>query len=593
MVNNRIEELKKYDEQYYNTGTSTVTDEEYDELKESANEDFPSDPYFKEVGVPSKRDKVKLPYVLGSLKKEKINTIEKWIRDHKGPYIYSEKVDGVSIFVKYFNGEVVEAYTRGDGNFGQDITNKAKIFCPELENKSEIIVRGDAVLFDNLQFKNRRNGVAGILNRDDTEQCKHIVPLFYECIKYGNLKLSSEYEEFVLLESIGLETPIWEMAESFDLQRLLEFYKIAKSNTVYDSDGVVISINENEREDVLFPKNKVAFKLQGTGAKTEVVNIEWNVSRGGRIVPTILVQPTEIDGSTVSRTTGFNAQYIEQENIGIGTTLELVKSGDVIPYIIGVDTNGTMVPEIPEYCPSCDSFLEWRGVDLICTNPVCDDMVYKMIEHFIRTLGAENITEKTLRKLEITTIGRLYEIREMEIAKVDGFGDKKAEQFVSEVRRTLNNTHSNLLAAFGIPGVGSVISKNLIRCFGSVDNVLEAEPDELEGCEGVGPIIAENIWKESTLHNLNYSTLKSFGMKLRSNEKGALDGKTITLTGKGPLGRKELQELIESNGGIMKGISKSTDILVTDDIDSTSTKMEKARKYGVNIVSYESFMEEL
>ena len=592
---NGIKQLKQYDKQYYSGGTSPLSDSKYDQFKEEVQKEFPDDPYFKTVGSPAINKKVKLPYILGSLTKKKISTIEKWMKENPGPYVYTEKIDGVSILVTYYDGEVISAYTRGNGEYGKDITDKAKVFCPPIFTQGKVVVRGDAVLFDKLNFKNRRNGVAGILNRDDLEQCKYIKPIFYECLVYKQLNIKSEYEEFVLLESMKLWTPEWKVVDAFNLTELIKFYEESKYKR-YDVDGVVISINKNTREDVLFPKNKIAFKLQGEGISTTVEKIEWQVSRNGRVIPVVNVEPIEIDGSTVSKTTGFNAQYIEQEEIGFGTILKLVKSGDVIPYIIEVENVNKPTVNLPEYCPSCGSFLEWKGVDLICKNNDCGDKSFKSMEYFTRTLGAENITEKTLKKLNVKNIIDLYSLTEKDIVQKEGFAERKAEQVVSEIKRTLHNTQTKVLTAFGIPGVGEVIAKSLIDRFNSVEEVLKCDPEVLQEVEGVGPILAENIWTYAPLCVSMLEDMKSFGLKFKEgggNNMLSLKGKIITLTGKGPMGRKELQDLIENAGGTMKGISKNTDILVTNDVNSNSGKMKKAKGYGVLIMDYEQFMAEV
>ena len=590
-MSSKIDRLKHYDDQYYNGGISSFTDVEYDQFKEEAQKEFPDDPYFKTVGSSIGKKKVKLPYVLGSLTKKKIDTVEQWIDDNPGPYVYTEKIDGVSILVSYYNGEVINAYTRGNGEYGKDITEKAKIFCPSISTQGKVVVRGEAILLENLQFKNKRNGVAGILNRDDIKQCEHIKTIFYECLQYNQLEMKNEYEELILLEAMGLNTVIWKVVDSFNMDDLLKFYEDSKKR-LYDVDGIVISLNENTRENVLFPKNKIAFKLQGEGIVTTVKKIEWQISRNGRVIPVVNVEPIEIDGSTVSKTTGFNAEYIKEEEIGIGTKVTLVKSGDVIPYIIGIENIDKPIVDLPEYCPSCNYFLQWKGVDLVCRNIDCDDKSFKIMEYFVRTLGAENITEKTLKKLNVKNIVDLYTLTEKDIVQKEGFAEKKAEQVISEIRRTLHNTPVKVLTSFGIPGVGEVIAKNLINKFDSIEEILRCDPEILEECEGVGPIISNNIWTYIPFCVNMLEDMKSFGLRYKTGEKGSLEGKVVTLTGKGSMSRKELQKLIEDNGGTMKGISKSTDILVTNDVHSNSSKMKKARSYGITIMSYEKFMEE-
>jgi len=588
-----IEKLKEYDRLYYEEGTSPISDKEYDELKESARKYDPTNEYFQDVGAETKSAKVRIPYILGSLHKAKIDTIEKWIGEHPGPHLYSAKVDGVSFLVVYRDGEVQFACTRGDGRYGKDITSKAKIFCPGIKVKDEVILRGDATLEDKLTFKNRRNGAAGILNRDDDELASHIQPIFYEVIRYGDLPIENEYQEMVTLESLDLPLSPWKYADDeFDMEYLLNFYKEVMSISSYDVDGVVVSVNESKREDTLWPENKVAFKLQGEIATSKVEYVEWNTSRSGRIVPVIVIEPVEIDGVMVSRATGFNAMYIEQNDITTGSTVELIRSGSVIPYILKVEGGGEQC-KLPDKCPSCGYLLDRKGVDLVCGNDRCDDSNYKSVEYFLRTLGAENITEKTLRKLSLDNIEELYRLDEFDIAETEGFGKKSADIILSEIKKTLRTTPDKLLASFGIPGVSTIMAKKLLNCFGSIDKVLELEPEVLQECGGVGPQISLNVYNEAGRCMELYEFLvKEAGMKIIENA-GDLDGKVFTLTGKGPYPRKEIQGMIEKFGGIVKGASKTTNYLVTDDVNSNSGKMAKAREYGTVIISYDELIKML
>jgi len=361
----------------------------------------------------------------------------------------------------------------------------------------------------------------------------------------------------------------------------------------YDIDGVVISVNKSERENVKHPKNKVAFKVQGEIVESKVADIEWNVSRTGKIVPVIIIEPISIGGVTINRTSGFNAEFIISNRIVKGNVIKLIRSGDVIPYIVEVE-KGSFDSEslVPLYCPSCDSELSCKGVNLICPNKGCTDRSFKEVEYFLRTLGAENITSKTLEKLIIADIPNAYELDEFFIANMEGFGIRSGQIIVGEIQKTLKTTQEKLLQAFGIPGVGPEISKSLLRCFGTIENVLKASVEELQQCEGVGPKISENIIKEVLKYENLYKYLKNIGMEfVEGGINNMLNGKQFALTGKGPMSRDKIISLIEGVGGLVKGINKSTDYLVTSDPDSDSGKTKKAKQYGVKIISYENLLE--
>jgi DNA ligase (NAD+) len=590
-----INKLKEYDAAYYNDGTSSMSDKEYDDLKDIAKKEYPDDPYFLTVGS-SEGSKVKLPYILGSLNKVKPESVDKWLDKYPEDFCVSQKLDGVSIFVRYNNGGVEFACTRGDGEYGKDITNKARIFCKPIKNRSLMELRGEAMLlgdtYKDLGFKTARNGVAGILNRDETDEVKHITPYFYELIQYAELRTVSEYERFVLIESLGLKVPEWTVLKEFDKDIVMSLM----NTTEYEVDGVVLTVNENIRENVKYPDNKVAYKVQGKSIKSRVKEVKWNVGRTGRIIPVVIIDEVEIGGAKINRTTGFNAKFINDNYIVKGTDIEVVRSGDVIPYITKV--NNKPLPDsrnfhMPRTCPSCGGCIEWKGVDLICTNDACNSRVLKKLEFFLRNLGVENITTVTLEKLGVFYIEDLYDLNEFEIAEIEGFGIKSGEMIVNEINKTLNTTQEKLLASFGIPGVGKRMSKNILKCFGSIEKLFEVSEMDLQECDGVGPKIARNIMKNIIkCWDLYDHLVHNVGMKFINEENNMLlENKKITLTGKGEMGRKELQAMIELAGGTVSGISKTTDYLVTNDINSQSGKMKKAREYDIQIISYEDLMD--
>jgi len=335
-----IRTLKEHDDAYYN-GDVEITDADYDDLKDKARAIRPDHPYFDDIGAPISGKKVDLPFVLGSLHKKKTDTIEKWIEKHPGPHCISEKLDGVSFMVTYGfkDGKVISATTRGDGYQGSDITDKAKMFCPVIKNlKHNFSFRCEAMLIGDthkkLGFKTRRNGTAGILNKDGIKNAKYIVPYFYEILDGGSVEHDSEISKFTLMQSMGLKTPnIMHMSNSPDvIESLTDFLTMCKSH-LKDIDGLVITPDNYVREDVLYPENKIAFKVNEKGVKTEVIDVEWNTSRTGRIIPTVIVKTIIINGVSIQRATGHNAKYIQENKICKGSMIDIQRSGDVIPFI--------------------------------------------------------------------------------------------------------------------------------------------------------------------------------------------------------------------------------------------------------------------
>ena len=338
-----LEKLKKYDNLYYNSGMSPISDAEYDRLKEKVRDADSDNPYFSNVGFSVSGEKVELPYVLGSLDKLKMDTVEKWISEHGNIYILSEKMDGVSFTAHYNNGKVVWAATRGNGFVGKDITNKAKLFCKDIPCLLDVHVRGEGMLIngthEKLGFKTARNGVAGILNSKAKllDLSKHIVPFFYEVIDINGMDQFTEMDRVDFLRNHFDYTPKTRYLSTKKgnvLEEIQKFYKEIKETSPYEVDGVVITTADYVRENVPYPKNKVAYKENAKGIESIVIKVEWNVSRTGRIVPIVHIEPINTQGVTISKATGFNAKFILDNMITKESKVLIERAGDCIPHIV-------------------------------------------------------------------------------------------------------------------------------------------------------------------------------------------------------------------------------------------------------------------
>ena len=389
---NVINQLKDYDSLYYTDGTSPVSDEEYDDLKDYAKLNFPNNPYFLEVGAPVIGEKVPLPFVLGSLNKVKEDTLQAWFDKQKSDvYLVTEKLDGVSFCVNYQHGEVYFAATRGDGYFGSDITAKAKIFCPPMKERvgsawyrCEAMLIGDAHV--ELGYKTARNGAAGILNREYLKDDQRITPMFYECLNYGPGTEEEKYNHMLEhFSTRNVPNSIIFDRRTMPISVLITFLEMVSDNGLYEVDGLVITPMDYERENVEFPEGKVAFKMNEKPVEATVNMVEWKVSRTGRVVPVVHINPIELQGVTVTKATGFNAKFISDEKIGSGSIVKIVRSGDVIPYITEC-VRGAIGELTPEVCPSCDHDLVNEGVDIVCPNEQCISRAFKQVEHFLRTM---------------------------------------------------------------------------------------------------------------------------------------------------------------------------------------------------------------
>ena len=602
-----IELLKKYDDAYYN-GTSLISDLEYDNFREEVFEKYPNDPYFNTIGasVNDKTQKVKIPYVLGSLKKYKPKNINKYFSKFSvnESFIITSKLDGLSIYVEYENGTLKLATTRGNGFEGYDITKKAKYFLPfVIDTNEKICLRGEVLLtgdkYKELGFSNRRNGASGIINRDGYKNCEYLYCMFYELI---NSEFSSKAEELDFISSLGLKiTPFKIHIPNEDMSTfLVKELKTRKEIFYdYDIDGLVISPDNYKRENVLRPENKIAFKVNAEGEEVEIDHLEWNITRTGRLVPlAILKEPIDIDGSMVRKATAHNLEYVKNNQLGTGSIIKIVKSGDIIPYITEVVEDANFV-FIPNSCPSCGSCLQVDGVDLVCKNSSCPEQNIYFLEYFFKTLGAENISAQTFRNLEVYSLEEVFSLTKEYISNKEGFGIKSANMIISEIQKCLFTTVEDFITAIGINNFGK---KNVVKFF---DTINQTDPNKklLEflflkksnflNINGLGEKIYNSVYE--SLDNVKeiFDICKKFGLQFKQEEvKQEQKLRKISATGKGPYPRKQLETILMEKGYELVDLGKDSELLLCSDKNSTSSKMKKASKLGIEIKTYIEFFGE-
>ncbi len=600
-----MEKIIYADDRYFNYGDSPYSDDEYDELKEQLRKIDPENPLFTMVGSNVSGMKMKLPFIMGSLNKVKPDNVEDWIENHPGPHLVTEKLDGVSFLIEVLDGKVTWAFTRGDGEYGKIIVDKAKIFIGDMVKNitGMAFLRGEAMLigdiYKKLGFKNRRNGVAGLLNQKGTKNVEHLVPFFYEVVLWSKKELT-EIESFSKLIDWELNIPKYMTSSNLSLESLKDTFYLFKSDD-RDMDGLVISCMNEKRENVKYPKNKVAFKMNVGGVDAKVKYIKWNVSRTGRVIPVAVIEPVSLGGVIIENVTAHNAKFVYDNKLGKGSIVKIVRSGDVIPYIMSVEKESDEFKYI-EFCPVCNEMLDLSGVDIVCNNPECSTKKYKKVAYFLRTLGAENVTEKTLERLYLDNIRECYEIDEFDIAGVDGFGVRSAEIFIEEIENTIKNVKvERLIAAFGIPNV-SVKTARLIVDFikkktNDPEEIMQiifsdyVKSDNLVKIHGIGEKTAELFWKNIRKYESLVDYLYGIGLTFEGENDKKFNGLKFALTGKGPFNRGDIVKMIEHAGGSVGSVTKSTDYLVTSNMESKSGKMKKAQKYGINIIDYEKLME--
>lgn len=602
MKNFLISQLKKFDNAYYNE-SAIISDEEYDRLKEKAKKENPDHEYFQTVGSPVKKSKFKLPYILGSLNKFKTEKeFNKWYEPEK-TYIAEEKIDGLSIYIEYFDNVLKHASTRGDGNIGQDITDKAKFFCPTPKNnRGKLEIRGEVILPGNFHLtlgkKTRRNACSGIINQKSTEHCDKLIVRIYELIYSDDQSekiQNSELERlWFLRNNFGkLTLPKIRIFKPNQLtyKKLIDMLNYWKSDCAnqYDIDGIVLIEKKSKRENIYYPKKKIAFKKDEQAVSTTVINCKWKTSRLGKIKPVLEIEPIIIQGVEIRYVTAHNFEYVRDNCIYFKTKVDIKRSGDVIPYITNVYKHKTDSEHFTcDICPSCHSDIYKHGVDLICINKLCEAQTLRRITHFFSTLEVEYMSEKTIdnlmQELNLHTIEDFYNLKSKDLEGIKGFGSKKIKKIIDEIEKSKNCKPENLLAAFGIDGIGKTNAKNILNYY-SFNDLFNLK--DISKINGIGNItndkFVEGLLQNKSLYEFLKENGLSFQKKLRNNK---LENIIFTLTGKGNLKRKDYIEKIENSGGSVSGISNKTSYLVTDNINSNSGKTKKAKKLNIEIISY-------
>lgn len=561
--------LEQADAAYYEQGEPIMTDYEYDVWRELLGE--------RQKLGPTPVKKVDLPAPAGSLHKAKSNEeLLKWLGRRKVKVVATPKLDGVSVVLHYKDGHLNCACTRGDGLQGQDITEKVKLFRNppprEVDLTDEFVVRGEAVLSEEdfaelkTDYRNPRNTVAGVLNaKEINEEVLSRIKLYvYAMLEPGSglPLLTDKVEELKLLKKMGFTVP---KAKVFTLTRKTDLEGIYQDLTPAGvaADGLVVE--PVDREDRLAfetgtynPKWARAWKPELKPVTTTVEEVEWNVSRHGKLKPRVRVEPVEFGGVTVTYATGNHAQWIKENRVGAGAVVSLVRSGDVIPEIVTVLKPGKVT--LPTRCPECGTRTVWQSVDLVCPNKDCPGRASRSLQHFLAALEVEGAgpgTARALMQAGITTPESLLKVaREEPEVFQEILGPKKGRAFVKNLLKRVKQVDAVTLAYalnLGGPGVGKVKLKQLL----AQDEEFKAKLLTWAEKHGVSVVFP---WEQV----------------------GPLTGKKFAFTG---FRDKKLEDYIQSLGGeVVNTVNKETTAVFAKDPRSTSRKAQRARELGVPII---------
>ena len=635
-----VELLNRYATEYYTSDNPSVSDSEYDRLyrelveleKAHPEQVLPDSPTHRVGGkILDGFEKYSHQYPLYSLQdafsREELDAFDARVRKELDDvtYICELKIDGLSISLTYEQGIFVAGATRGDGSVGENITEnlkRVKDIPLSLTEKLDITVRGECYMprasFNQVnlarqengepEFANPRNAAAGTLRQLDTAVVakRNLATFLYQEASPS----TRDSQEKVLnhLEQLGfVVNPRRLLAHSMDeVWEFIQEVGQERGQLPYDIDGVVIKVNDLAGQEQLgftvkAPKWAVAYKFPAEEKEAKLLSVDWTVGRTGVVTPTANLTPVQLAGTTVSRATLHNVDYIAEKDIRKDDTVIVYKAGDIIPAVLRVVESKRVSEEkldIPTNCPSCESkLLHFEDeVALRCINPRCPAQIKEGLIHFasrdamnISGLGP-SIVEKLFDANLVKDVADIYRLTVGDFLLLDGIKEKSAQKLYQAIQASKENSAEKLLFGLGIRHVGSKASQLLLQHFHSIESLAQANPEEVASIESLGSVIAQSLqsYFETEGAKILLSELKELGVNL--DYKGqtvsvdaALSGLTVVLTGKlERLNRTEAKNKLESLGAKVTGsVSKKTDLVVAG-VDAGS-KLQKAQELGIEI----------
>lgn len=644
-----VELLNRYAYEYYTKDAPSVSDSEYDQLYrelvelETAHPDeiLPESPTHRVGGVVLKGfTKYQHQYPLYSLQdafsREELEAFDQRVRKEfpSISYVCELKIDGLSISLTYENGVLVTGATRGDGSVGEDITENLKrvkdipLVLPEPVN---ITVRGECYMprasFDRVnqirqengepEFANPRNAAAGTLRQLDTKIVakRNLATFLYQ--EVSPTDQSSQEGVLEKLARLGFVVNR-ERVLAEDMEQIWDFIqKVAqlREDLPYDIDGIVIKVNDLAVQEELgftvkAPKWAVAYKFPAEEKEAKILSVDWTVGRTGVVTPTANLTPVQLAGTTVSRATLHNVDYIAEKDIHQDDTVIVYKAGDIIPAVLRVVKDKRVSDQalaIPTHCPSCQSeLLHFEDeVALRCINPLCPAQIKEGLNHFA-SRDAMNITglgpavvEKLFAAQLVEDVAGIYRLRVEDLLTLEGFKEKSAEKLYEAIQASKENSAEKLLFGLGIRHVGSKVSQILLQEFHDLDQLATADPERIASIDSLGMVVAESLKRyfaqegsKRLLQELKEAGVNMAYLGEKVAADAALSGMTVVLTGKlERLTRSEAKAKLESLGAKVTGsVSKKTDLVVAG--SDAGSKLTKAQELGIQVED-EAWLESL
>lgn len=655
------EKIKKYSDYYYTNNESLISDIEFDRLLAELKELEEKYPEYRSVESPTevvgatnlrdtKFQKVTHKKPMLSLSNsynegdisDFIERVKKNLADEKSiEYALELKLDGLSLSIQYENGKLVRAVTRGDGTVGEDVTEnilEIESIPKVLKESVSLEIRGEVVLpiskFEKLNkrrleageevFANPRNAASGTLRQLDSKIIKErgLDAYFYFLVDAQNYGLKTHSESIEYLSKLGIKTTeVCEvLKDSTELIKRIEYWGEKRESLDYETDGMVIKVNEIELWDKLgnttkSPRWAIAFKFPAKQVTTKILGVTWQVGRTGKITPVAELEEVELSGSKVKRASLHNYQEIERKDIRVGDSVFIEKAAEIIPQVVksvrDLRDGSEMVITEPTTCPICNTPVERESgqVDIKCPNLTCPgkiegELIYFVSRDAMNIAGfGSKIVENMLRLGFIQNIVDIYELKNHreDLERLEKMGKKSVDNLLKAIEDSKKREYSKILCALGIPFIGKTSAKLLAQASGNIDRLMEMSVEELTQIEGVGDKMAQAIYdffRDEEKKRL-IEGLRSHGICFEQEiveelpqEERVFTGKTFLFTGTlKNFTRNEIKEEIEKLGGKnLSAVSKNLDYLIVG--EKAGSKLKKAQELGtVKIISEEEFME--